>query len=153
MERIGRGSADLTGASSGTSQITRGLFKESKRLRPAGTSLVQSPFSTGFIAATVAAGLYGTANAIRYVKHKKTAAQAVKDTVTKSAGIGVSTGIALTAANAIAGTSLAFGSAIVVPLVAATAVAYTSKALWDKMFFSKQLFQKGEKCLQKTTER
>jgi hypothetical protein len=138
MKKIDRNSANLTGVSPARAQITKGLFKESERLRPAGTSFVQSPLSTAFIVASVVAGLYGTANVIKYLKHKKTGTQALKDTVARSAGIGVSTGMALTAANAIAGTSLAFGSTVVVPLVAATAVAYTSKILWDKVFFSKQ---------------
>lgn len=126
---------NFKGASSGASHISKGLSKESGRLRSVSTSVVASPLATGTIVGVVATGFYGVANMVRYAKNKKTGAQAVKDTVTGSAGLGISTGLGLAAANTIAGTSLALGSTVIVPLVAGAAAAYVSMAVWDKVFF------------------
>ena len=138
---IGRKSSNLKKASSGASHLRKGVLREGGRLRVVKTTAdVGSPLATGTIVGAVAAGCYGVANMVRYAKNKKTGAQAVKDTVTGSAGLGVSTGLGLAAANTITGTSLALGSTVIVPLVAGAAAAYVSMAVWDKLFFKGKYF-------------
>jgi len=74
---------------------------------------------------------------IKYGKDEKTGAQAAKDTVKGSAGLGVSTGLGVAAAHAVAGTSLALGTTVVVPIVAGVGAAYASLKIWNKIFFKK----------------
>jgi hypothetical protein len=70
---------------------------------------------------------------IKYGEHKKTGAQAAKDTVKDSAGLGISTGLGVAAAHAVAGTALAFGSTVVVPIGAGFAAGYISMKIWNKI--------------------
>jgi len=98
-----------------------------------------SPLATGAIVGVVAMGFYGLANMLRFKKNEKSAVRAAKDTVTGSAGVGISTGLGVAAANAVAGT---LGSTVFVPIVAGTAAAYVSMAIWDKLFYKGKISQK-----------
>ena len=82
----------------------------------------------------IAAVFYGVSNIIKYGKHKKTGAQAAKDTVKDSVGLGVSAGLGVAAAHAVAGTTLALGGTLVVPLTAGVATVYISTKIWGKIF-------------------
>jgi len=75
---------------------------------------------------------------IKYAESQKTGAQAAKDTVKGSVGLGVASGLGVGVAHAIAGTALAFGSTIVVPITAGVATGYISMKIWNKIFFKKQ---------------
>ena len=133
----GRSSRNLKGATSGASHLSKGVLREGGRLKAVRTTAaVASPLATGTIVGVVAAGVYGAGNIIRYTRNEKSGVQATKDTVTGSAGVGVSSGIGIAAANVIAGTSLALGSAVIVPLVAGAVAAYVSIAVWDKLFYT-----------------
>ena len=83
----------------------------------------------------VAVGFYGISNIVKYGKSEKSGAQAIKDTVKGSAGLGLSTTLGVTAANAVAGTSLALGTAVLVPVAAGVAAAYASLKILHKLFF------------------
>jgi len=98
-----------------------------------------SPLATGAIVGVVAMGFYGLANMLRFKKNEKSAVRAAKDTVTGSAGVGISTGLGVAAANAVAGT---LGSTVFVPIVAGTAAAYVSMAIWDKLFYKGKINKK-----------
>lgn len=95
-----------------------------------------APLAAGTVVGGIAAVFYGVSNMIKYGEHKKTGAQAAKDTVKGSAGLGVSTGLGVAAAHAVAGTALAFGSTVVVPIGAGFATGYISKKIWNKIFFN-----------------
>ena len=132
----GRSLRNFNGVSSGVSPLSKGFSREGWRLKAVRTTTsVAGPLATGTIVGAVAMGFYGVANMLRYRRSEKSGVQAIKDTVMGSAGVGVSTVIAVTAANVVAGTSLAFGSAVIVPLVAGFAAAYVSTAVWDKLFY------------------
>jgi hypothetical protein len=105
--------------------------------RAAAGAIVAAPLAAGAVVGGIAAVFYGVSNMIKYGEHKKTGAQAAKDTVKNSAGLGISAGLGVAAANAVAGTALALGSAIVVPVVAGAAVAYASMKVWNKLLSKK----------------
>jgi len=98
---------------------------------------VAAPLAAGVMVGGISAVFYGVSNMIKYGEHKKTGAQAAKDTVKGSAGLGVSAGLSVAAAKAIAGTALALGSTVVVPITAGIATAYISMKTWNKLFFKK----------------
>ena len=131
----GRSLRNFNGVSSALSPLSK-VSREGWQLKAVRTTATAvSPLVTGTIMGAVAMGFYGVANVLRYRRNEKSGVQAIKDTVMGSAGVGVSTVIAVTAANVVAGTSLAFGSAVIVPLVAGFAAAYVSTAVWDKLFY------------------
>ena len=82
----------------------------------------------------IAAVFYGVSNFLQYGKNKKAGAQAVKDTIKDSTGLGVSAGLGVAAAHAVAGTALALGSTVVVPITAGVATGYLSIKIWNKIF-------------------
>jgi hypothetical protein len=94
--------------------------------------------AAGTFVGGVGAFFYGIGNMIKYGEGKKTGAQAAKDTVKSSAGLGVSTGLGVAAVHAVAGTSLALGTAFLVPVAAGVATGYISMKVWNKFFFKKQ---------------
>ena len=87
---------------------------------------------------TVALGFYGISNMIKYGRNEKSGAQAAKDTIAGSTGLGLSAGLGIAAAHVIAGTSLALGSTVVVPMVAGVGAAYASMKIWNKLFFKEK---------------
>ena len=93
-----------------------------------------TPLAAGTVVGGIAAVFYGVGSIIKYREHKKTGAQAAKDTVKNSAGLGVSAGFGVAAAHAVAGTAFALGNTIVVPLIAGVATVYISMKIWDKIF-------------------
>ena len=125
-------SNDLTKTSSSLSHLRRAGLRESGRLKVVRTAAISSPLVMGTIVGAVAMGFYGIANMIKYRRNEKSGAQAAKDTVTGSAGMGISTGLGIATANSVSGT---LGSVVFVPLTAGAAVAYTSMAVWDKLFY------------------
>lgn len=128
----GRSSRNFNGVSSEASSLSKGVLKEGGRLKVAGTATaLASPLVIGTVVGGVAAGFYGIANLLRYKRNEKTGAKAAKDTITGSAGVGISTGLGVAAANVAVGT---FGSMVLVPIAAGAAVAYASMAVWDKLF-------------------
>jgi len=96
--------------------------------------------TAGTIVGAVAIGFYGIANTLRYKRSEKSAVRAAKDTITGSAGVGISTGLGVAAANAVVGT---FGSMVVVPVTAGAVTAYLSMAVWDKLFFAGKVAAKA----------
>jgi len=48
--------------------------------------------------------------------------------------LGVSAGLGVAAANTVAGTSLALGSTVVVPIAAGIGAAYAGMKIWNKLF-------------------
>ncbi|MFC1678013.1 hypothetical protein ACFL3G_13260 [Planctomycetota bacterium] len=139
---VGRKSKNLKVASSGASHLSKESLKKSGQLKAGTTTAAMtSPLATGTIVGVVAVGFYGIANVLRYKRNEKSGAQATKDTVTGSAGVGISTGLGVAAANAVAGT---LGSMVLVPIVAGATVAYVSMAVWDMLFYT-------GKCTSKTT--
>ena len=135
-----RKTSNLRGASSGASHLTKGSLRESGRLKAGTTTAAMtSPLAMGTIAGAVAVGFYGIANILRYRRNEKSGLQAAKDTVTGSAGVGISTGLGIAAANAVAGT---LGSTVFVPLATGAAVAYAGMAIWDKLFYKGKIPQK-----------
>jgi hypothetical protein len=99
----------------------------------------------GAVVGTVALGFYGISNIIRYGKNEKSGAQAAKDTIAGSAGLGLSAGLGIAAANAITGTTLALGSAVVVPIAAGVGTAYASIRIWNRLFFKNNSPSKTKK--------
>ena len=95
-----------------------------------------SPLVTGTIVGAVAGGIYGVANMLRYKRNEKSGVRAAKDTITGSAGVGISTGLGVAAANAVVGT---LGSMVLVPVAAGAAVAYVSMVVWDKLFYTEKI--------------
>ena len=83
----------------------------------------------------VGAILYGMANLTGYVRKKKSGGQALKDTVKDSAGLGLSAGLGVMATNAIAGSVLAFGSTVLVPIAAGVTTTYITKRIWNGVFW------------------
>ncbi len=128
----------LTGGSSSTlvSSSSRTVGTGLSQRAAAGAATV-APLAAGTVVSGIAAVFYGISNMIKYGEHQKTGSQAVKDTVKGSAGLGVSTGFGVAAANAIAGTALAFGSTVVVPIGAGVVTGYISMKIWNKIFSKK----------------
>ena len=93
------------------------------------------PVVAGATVAAIAAGVYGVSNMVKYSKGEKSGGMAVKDTVKGSAGMGVSAGVGVAVGHAVAGTVLALGTTVVVPVVAGFAAAYGSLRVWHKLFF------------------
>jgi len=129
-------SMNLTGGSSSTlvSSSSRTVSTGLSQKAAAGAAIV-APLAAGTVVGGVAAVFYGVSNMIKYGEHKKTGAQAAKDTVKGSAGLGISTGLGVAAAHAVAGTALAFGSTVVVPIGAGFATGYISMKIWNNIFF------------------
>jgi len=131
---IRRKTSNLKMASSQTSHLSKGILRESGRLKAVRTTaVVASPLAIGTIVGAVAIGFYGIANMLRYKRNEKSGTQATKDTITGSAGVGISTGVGVAAANVAVG---AFGSMVLVPVASGAAVAYVSMAVWDKLFYT-----------------
>ncbi len=82
--------------------------------------------------------IYGVSNMVKYGEGKKTVVQAAKDTVKSFIGLGVSSTLGVAAVHAVAGTSLALGTAFLVPAAAGVATGYVSMKIWNKIFFKKQ---------------
>jgi len=97
-----------------------------------------APLAAGTVVGGVAAVFYGVSNMIKYGKDEKTGAQAAKDTVKGSAGLGLAAGLGVATAHAVAGTSLALGTAVVVPIAAGAGVAYAGMKIWNKIFFKEK---------------
>ena len=106
----------------------------------AGVALI-APLTVGVIVGGVAAVCYGVANMINYGENKKSARQAIMDTVKGSAGMGIAAGLGDAAGTAIAGTSLVMGSTIFAPIAVGAAVACVSIKIWNMLFFN------GKCCL------
>jgi hypothetical protein len=136
----------LTGGRSSTlvSSSSRTVGTGLSQRAAAGAATV-APLAAGTVVGGVAAVFYGVSNMIKYGEHKKTGAQAAKDTVKGSAGLGVSTGLGVAAAHAVAGTALAFGSTVVVPIGAGFATGYISMKIWNKIFFKGKETSKTKK--------
>jgi len=131
---IRRKTSNLKMASSQTSHLSKGILRESGRLKAVRTTaVVASPLAIGTIVGAVAIGFYGIANMLRYKRNEKSGTQATKDTITGSAGVGISTGVGVAAANVAVG---AVGSMVLVPVASGAAVAYVSMAVWDKLFYT-----------------
>ena len=131
---VSKGSKNLRNVSLGTSQVSKGILKEGGRLKAVRTTAaVASPLATGTIVGAVAVGVYGIANMLRYRRNEKSGVRAAKDTITGSAGVGISTALGVATANVAVGT---FGSVVLVPVAAGAAVAYVSMAVWDKLFYT-----------------
>lgn len=126
----GDSSSTVAASSSGAANVSTGLGH-----RVAAGAATTAPLAAGTVVTGIAAVFYGLSNMIKYGEHKKTGAQAAKDTVKGSAGLGVSTGLGVAAAHAVAGTALAFGSTVVVPISAGFATGYISMKIWNKIFF------------------
>jgi hypothetical protein len=107
-----------------------------------------APLAAGTVVGGIAAVFYGISNMIKYGEHKKTGAQAAKDTVKDSAGLGISTGLGVAAAHAVAGTALAFGSAVIVPIGAGFATGCISMKIWNKIFSGGKETSKNKKKAQ-----
>ena len=121
-------------ASSQASRLSKASLRENGRLKAVRTTAaVTSPLATGTIVGAIAVGFYGVANILRYKRNEKSGAQAAKDTITGSAGVGISTGLAVATANVTVGI---LGSTVFVPIAAGTAAAYVSMAVWDKLFYT-----------------
>jgi hypothetical protein len=101
--------------------------------------------AAGTFVGGVGALFYSIGNMIKYGEGKKTGAQAAKDTVKSSAGLGVSTGLGVAAVHAVAGTSIALGSTVLVPVAAGVATGYVSMKVWNKIFFKKKEAPKTKK--------
>lgn len=123
----------LTSGSSGIATVGKSTGQKA-----ASAAALATPVVGGAVTGTVALGFYGISNMIRYGKNEKSGAQAAKDTIAGSAGLGLSAGLGIAAANAIAGTSLALGSAVVVPIAAGVGAAYASIRIWNKLFFKEK---------------
>ncbi len=108
------------------------------------TTLV-NPLTGGVVVGAVGAGLYGISNMVSYARKEKSGKEALKDIAKNSAGMGISAGLGLTAANAISGTILAFGSAAIVPFACGITVTYITKEIWDRIFFKTKKIQKINK--------
>jgi len=101
----------------------------------AGVALI-APLTVGVIVGGVAVVCYGVANMINYGENKKSARQAIMDTVKGSAGMGIAAGLGDVAGTAIAGTSLVMGSTIFAPIAIGAAVACVSIKIWNTLFFN-----------------
>lgn len=140
LSSSGRSSRNFNGVSSGASPLSKGVLREGGRLKAVkATAVVASPLVTGTIVGAVAVGIYGVANMLRYKRNEKSGVRAAKDTITGSAGVGISTGLGVAAANAALGT---FGSVVLVPVAAGAAVAYVSMAVWDNLFYTGKISSK-----------
>ena len=124
-------SATLTGGTSSTVISTSSGTVSRAVSLPAAVA----PLAAGTFVGGVAALFYGIGNMIKYGEGKKTGAQAAKDTVKGSAGLGISTGLGVAAAHAVAGTTVALGSTVLVPVTAGVATGYVSMKIWNKIFF------------------
>ena len=137
MSLTGGGSSStvstVAATSSGSAKIGTGLAQRAA----AGTAVV-APLAAGVMVGGISAVFYGISNMIKYGKSEKTGAQAAKDTVKGSAGLGAAAGLGVAAAHAVAGTSLALGTAVVVPVAAGIGVAYAGMKIWNKIFFKEQ---------------
>lgn len=136
----GGSSSTIAASSSGAANVGTGIGQ-----RAAAGAATVAPLAAGTVVSGIAAVFYGISNMIKYGEHKKTGAQAAKDTVKGSAGLGVSTGLGIAAANAIAGTALALGSTVFVPITAGFATGYISMKIWNKIFFKGKETSKTEK--------
>ncbi len=90
-----------------------------------------NPFFTGLIAFAVNIALNAVTNRIDYMKHRKTAGEAIADTVNESGKMGICTMIGIVAGNAVARTGLLFIAPSVLPVTAAITATYLLKRLWD----------------------
>jgi len=95
---------------------------------------VAAPLAAGIMVGSIAAVFYGISNMIKYSANEKTGAQAARDTVVGSAGLGTSAGLGVAVAHAVAGTSLALGTTVVVPVAAGVGTVYAGIHIWDKLF-------------------
>jgi len=133
--KTGGASVTLTGGNSTTLASTSSGTVNANLTHSAamGGVVAVTPLAAGTVVGGIAAVFYGVGNIIKYREHKKTGAQAAKDTVKNSAGLGVSAGFGVAAAHAVAGTAFALGNTIVVPLIAGVATVYISMKIWDKI--------------------
>ncbi|MBF0122619.1 MAG: hypothetical protein HQL21_04315 [Candidatus Omnitrophica bacterium] len=104
------------------------LPQEGRTYLQAGTA---NPFSTGLIAFAVNIALNAVTNRIDYVKKRKTAKQAIADTVNESGKMGICTVVGIVVGNAVARTGLLFIAPSVLPITAAITATYLLKRLWD----------------------
>ena len=132
-------SMTLTGANSTTFVSTSsGTVSTSLGQSAAAGAAVAPSLAAGTVVAGIAAVFYGVSNMIKYGEHRKNGAQAAKDTVKDSAGLGLSTGLGVAAFHAVAGTVVALGSTVVVPVAAGLATGYISIKMWNRLFFNKK---------------
>ena len=108
------------------------LPQEGRAYLQAGTA---NPFFLGLIAFVVNIGLHAITNRIDYVNKRKTAKQAIADTVNESGKMGVCTVIGIVAGNAVARTGLMLVVPSVLPIVAAITATYLLKSVWDNPTF------------------
>lgn len=139
--KTGGSSVTLTGGGSSTyASTSSGTIGRAVSL-PAAVA----PVAAGTVVGGVGALFYGVGNMIKYGEGKKTGTQAAKDTVKSSAGLGVSTGLGVAAIHAVAGTALALGSTVLVPVAAGVATGYVSMKVWNKIFFKQKETPKNKK--------
>jgi len=138
-------SMTLTGGSSGTVVSTSSRTVGTLGQRAVSLPAAVAPLAAGTFVGGVSALFYSVGNMIKYGEGKKTGAQAAKDTVKSSAGLGVSTGLGVAAVHAVAGTALALGSTVFVPITAGVATGYISMKIWNKIFFKGKETSKTKK--------
>jgi len=143
VKTSGGASVTLTGGSSTTPASTSSIGANLTH-RAAAAAPAAAPLVAGTVVGGIAAVFYGVSNMIQYGEHKKAGAQAVKDTVKNSAGLGISTGLGVAAVHAVAGTALALGSSVFVPVTAGVATGYISMKIWNKIFSGKKETSKTE---------
>jgi len=128
-------STGVMGDSSKLAKFSKAVFTKIEIPSNLGArTVLVNPLSGGTVIGVVGAGLYGISNLRRYIKREKSGKQAVRDTVKNSAGLGVSGGLGIAAANAITGTVFALGSTVVVPLACGVTVTFITKKIWNKLF-------------------
>ena len=97
-----------------------------------------NPILGGVFVGITHAAIYGISNAMKYKKKKITGTEAIKSTAKDSAGLTISAVLGLTAANAVTGTAIAFGSTLYVPVSVAVAGTFITKKVWNKIFNKNQ---------------
>ena len=105
-------------------------------------SFLVSPLTGGIVVGVVSAGLYGISNLVGYAKKKKSAKQAMGDTLKRSVGLGVSAGLGMSAVNMVGGTISILGSTVIVPLAIGVAVDHITKSAWSWAFLKNSTNQK-----------
>jgi len=140
LAKTGSSSVALTNSSSSTliPASSSKIGSASLAQRVATGAAVATPLAAGAMVGGISAVFYGVSNMVKYGKNQKTGAQAAKDTVKGSVGLGVASGLGVAAAHAVAGTALALGSTVVVPITAGLATGYISMKIWNKIFSKKK---------------
>ncbi|MBF0123446.1 MAG: hypothetical protein HQL21_08615 [Candidatus Omnitrophica bacterium] len=113
-------------AQKGTSWVVN-LQQEGKAYLQTG---VANPFTGGLWAVAFNIALYGIINRVHYVKRRKTAKEAVADTLKSSGKTGICTVIGLAAGNAVVRTGLVLIAPSVLPIVVGLTATFLLERLW-----------------------